>query len=147
MTTEQRYEPGVLKQYEGDGIEVHWEPKLCIHVANCIRALPLVFDPDARPWVNVEAASADELAAAIESCPTGALTYVRTDGSPGEPPESPTRVEPRPNGPIFVRGDVQVIDAAGNVTRRATRLALCRCGQSSNKPYCDLSHRAAGFKA
>jgi len=146
MATEQRHEPDVLKKYEGDGIEVHWEPKLCIHVTSCIRALPDVFDPDARPWIKVEAASADEIAAAIQSCPTGALSYVRTDGAPQETPESPTKVQPRPNGPLFVRGDVQVIDAEGNVTRTATRVVLCRCGQSGNKPYCDLTHRAVGFK-
>jgi uncharacterized Fe-S cluster protein YjdI len=146
MTTEKRYEADVLKQYEGDGIEVHWEPKLCIHVSNCVRSLPHAFNPDARPWVNVEAASADDIAAAIETCPTGALSYVRTDGAPQETPASPTEVQPLPNGPLFVRGDVQMIDPEGNVTRRATRVALCRCGQSSNKPYCDLSHRAAGFR-
>ena len=147
MATEQRHQPDVLKQYEGPGITVHWEPNLCIHVSNCIRAVPGVFKPDARPWVNVEGASADEIAAAIESCPTGALSYLRTDGGPQEAPESPTKVEPRPNGPLFVRGDIEVIDAEGNVTRRATRIALCRCGQSRNKPYCDLSHRAVGFKS
>ena len=146
MTTEERYGADVLKQYEGDGIEVHWGPKLCIHVSNCVRALPQVFNPNARPWVNADAASADDIAAAIESCPTGALSYTRTDGSPQERPASPTEVQPRPNGPLFVRGDVQMIDAEGNVTRKATRVALCRCGQSSNKPYCDLSHRAAGFR-
>jgi uncharacterized Fe-S cluster protein YjdI len=146
MPTEQRHKPDVLKQYAGDGIAVHWEPKLCIYVSNCVRALPRVFDPDARPWVNAEAASADELAAAIESCPTRALSYVRMDGAPQEAPESPTKVQPLPNGPLLVRGDVEVIDAEGNVIRRATRIALCRCGQSSNKPYCDLSHRAVGFK-
>jgi len=115
LTTEQRYEPDVLKQYEGPGITVHWEPKLCIHVSNCIRALPGVFKPDARPWVNVEAASADEIAAAIESCPTGALSYLRTDGGPQEAPESPTKVEPRPNGPLFVRGDIVKIHQNASV--------------------------------
>ena len=84
MTTEQRHEPDVLKKYEGDGIEVHWEPKLCIHVTSCIRALPDVFDPDARPWIKIEAASADELAAAIESCPTGALSYMNRRGAAGD---------------------------------------------------------------
>jgi uncharacterized Fe-S cluster protein YjdI len=146
MTTEQRYTPDVLKRYEAPGITVHWEPKLCIHVSNCIRTLPQVFDPNARPWVNVEAASADKLATAIESCPTGALSYVRTDGAPQEAPESPTKVQPRPNGPLLVRGDIEEIDTDGKVTRRATRIALCRCGQSSNKPYCDLTHRTVGFK-
>jgi uncharacterized Fe-S cluster protein YjdI len=146
MTSEERHKPDVRKKYESSDIVVNWEPKVCIHVSNCVRALPHVFDPNGRPWVNVDAASADEIAAAIESCPTGALSYFRTDGAPQETPESPTKVEPRPNGPLLLRGDIEVIDSAGNVLRRATRAALCRCGQSSNKPYCDLSHRAAGFK-
>jgi uncharacterized Fe-S cluster protein YjdI len=144
---ERRYEPAVLRQYEGDGIVVHWEPRLCIHVASCIRALPDVFDPNARPWVNVTAANADEIAAAVETCPTGALRYERTDGAPQEAPASPATVQPRLNGPLFVRGEVEVVDTQGNVLRQATRLALCRCGASANKPYCDLSHRAVGFKS
>jgi uncharacterized Fe-S cluster protein YjdI len=146
MTTERRYEPDVLKKYDGDGIEVRWEPKLCIHVANCIRALPGVFDPNSRPWINAGAASADEIAAVIETCPTGALSYTRTDGAPQETPNSPTKVQPRRNGPLFVRGDIEIVDAEGTVVRRVTRIALCRCGQSNNKPYCDLSHRAVGFR-
>jgi CDGSH-type Zn-finger protein len=96
--------------------------------------------------VNVSAANADELAAAVESCPTGALTYRRTDGGPQEQPTSPATVEVRRNGPLFVRGEVEVVDAEGNVTRQAQRVALCRCGFSKNKPFCDLSHRAAGFQ-
>ena len=150
MTTEERneirYQPDVLRQYEGNGITVHWEPKLCIHVANCIRALPGVFDPNARPWVNVTAANADEIAEAVESCPTGALRYVRTDGAPQEQAEVPTLIQPRTNGPLFVRGEVEMVDTEGNVVREATRLALCRCGHSENKPYCDLSHRRVGFQ-
>jgi CDGSH-type Zn-finger protein len=35
----------------------------------------------------------------------------------------------------------------GNVVREAARAAFCRCGQSSNKPFCDGTHRAAGFQA
>jgi uncharacterized Fe-S cluster protein YjdI/CDGSH-type Zn-finger protein len=136
----------VLKSYDGDGIVVGWEPKLCIHVANCIRNLPSAFDPNARPWVDVSGANADELASAVESCPTGALTYRRTDGSPQEQPSSPATVEVRSNGPLFVRGDIEVVDAEGTVTRQARRVALCRCGFSNNKPFCDLSHRAAGFQ-
>src|SRR2546428_7067668 len=147
MEAEARHKPDVLRRYEGAGIVVHWEPSLCIHVANCIRALPDVFDPNARPWVRVDAAGAEEIAAAIRSCPTGALRYERTDGAPQETPDVPTTVQPRRNGPLFVRGDIEVINGEGEVIRRATRIAFCRCGQSNNKPYCDLSHRAVGFQA
>jgi uncharacterized Fe-S cluster protein YjdI len=146
MADEARHDPDVLRSYRGDGIAVGWEPKLCIHVANCIRALPHVFDPAARPWVRVDAATADEIARAILACPTGALSFERTDGAPQEAPDEPTTVQPRPNGPLFLRGNIEVIDTSGRVLRTATRMALCRCGHSQNKPYCDLSHRAVGFR-
>jgi uncharacterized Fe-S cluster protein YjdI len=147
MAEEQPYPRGVARVYEGAGIRVGWEPRLCIHTTNCLRFLPQVFDGQTRPWIHPDAAPADAVAYAIERCPSGALTYERTDGGPREDPGETTTVEPRPNGPLFVRGRVQVVDASGEVLRSATRLALCRCGNSQNKPFCDLSHRAAGFQA
>jgi uncharacterized Fe-S cluster protein YjdI len=147
MESERRYAPDVARTYEGEGIRVLWEPKLCIHVANCIRHLPGVFDPQARPWIAATEATAGEIAEAIESCPTGALRYERTDGAPQEIPAVPTTVQPRRNGPLFVRGELQVTDMQRNVTRSATRMALCRCGQSGNKPFCDATHRKIGFQA
>ena len=154
MTTEEtpqqdeaRYKADVVRDYQGDGIVVHWEPSLCIHVASCIRSQPGVFDPNARPWVNITAANAEEIAAAVDTCPTGALRYSRTDGAPVEARGPATTIQPRLNGPLFVHGDIQMVDGQGNTIRKATRLALCRCGGSQNKPYCDLTHRAIGFKS
>jgi uncharacterized Fe-S cluster protein YjdI len=131
--------------YAGGAIEVHWEPRLCIHTRNCVRNLPQVFDPEARPWVVVDAAGADAIAATIETCPTGALHYRRLDGGGQEQPQVDTTVEPRPNGPLFVRGRVRIVGADGEVVREDTRVALCRCGASGNKPFCDGSHRRIGF--
>lgn len=52
-----------------------------------------------------------------------------------------------PDGPILVRGDVEIRDAAGRVVpRRRTTVALCRCGASGIKPFCDGSHKAIGFR-
>ena len=68
-----------------------------------MRGLPRVFDPQARPWVAVDAARADEIARTIETCPTGALHYRRLDGAPDEQPDEQPTVEPRPNGPLYVR--------------------------------------------
>ena len=98
-------------------------------------------------WVVVDAADADAVAAAIESCPTGALRYRRLDGGPQEQPPAETTVEPRQNGPLFVRGAVRIVDPDGRLIREATRVALCRCGASENKPFCDGSHRRVGFTA
>jgi len=114
-------------------------------VRNCVRALPQVFDPEARPWVVVDAADADAVAATIETCPTGALHYRRLDGGREEQPQEDTMVEPRPNGPLFVRGLVRIVGQDGGLIREDTRLALCRCGASENKPFCDGSHRRIGF--
>ena len=145
MTPTPEQERGPSRAYAGDAIEVLWEPRLCIHVRNCVRRLPQVFDPEARPWVVADAADADAVAATIETCPTGALHYRRLDGGREEQPPTETTVEPRPNGPLFVRGSVSVVDPDGRLIREDTRVALCRCGASENKPFCDGSHRRIDF--
>lgn len=53
-----------------------------------------------------------------------------------------------PDGPILVRGDVGIVDDLGQpVPRRRATVALCRCGASTIKPYCDGTHKAIGFTA
>jgi uncharacterized Fe-S cluster protein YjdI/CDGSH-type Zn-finger protein len=138
-------ERGPRRVYRSGAIEVHWEPRFCIHTGNCVRGLGRVFDPAARPWVDVDAADPDAIARTILTCPTGALHFRRLDGGAQEDATAETTVEARPNGPLFVRGRLKIVDADGNVIREDTRLALCRCGASQNKPFCDGSHRRVGF--
>jgi len=138
---------GPSRTYTGEAIEVHWEPRLCIHTQNCVRELPEVFKAEERPWIVVEGADADRIAATVEQCPTGALHYRRLDGGPQELGAEETTVEPRPNGPLFVRGRLRIVGDDGEVIREDTRVALCRCGGSSNKPFCDGTHRRNGFTA
>jgi len=80
------------------------------------------------------------------SCPTGALHFRRLDGGEEEPADSGTSVYARPNGPLFLRGNVGIVDQQGTLLREDTRVALCRCGQSGNKPFCDGTHRKIGFR-
>ncbi|GAV25354.1 divergent 4Fe-4S mono-cluster [Carboxydothermus islandicus] len=61
--------------YKNEEIIVYWDSELCIHSGNCVRALPEVFKPRERPWVKIDAASAEEIARAIDLCPSGALKY------------------------------------------------------------------------
>jgi CDGSH-type Zn-finger protein len=57
-------------------------------------------------------------------------------------------VTPYPDGPLLVRGDVDIVAPDGTVVpRRRRTIALCRCGLSALKPFCDGSHKAAGFRA
>jgi uncharacterized Fe-S cluster protein YjdI/CDGSH-type Zn-finger protein len=143
---EPRYEAGVKKEYANEEIVVTWEPAYCIHVAACIRGLPEVFDPRRRPWVEIDGASADEIAEVVQRCPTGALHFRRLDGGEQEAVPDPPTIEPEPNGPLFIRGKVRIQDAAGRVIREDTRVALCRCGGSSNKPFCDDTHSRIRFR-
>lgn len=134
------------RTYSNDNIEVHWDASRCVHVAACIRALPQVFNPLDRPWVHLDRADADQIAAAIEHCPTGALRYTRPDGTT-ESPSTPTSIVLVDDGPLVVRGDLHLTDANGDTIIRESRLALCRCGGSENRPYCDGTHRRIGFRS
>jgi len=137
---------GRMREYEGEGIVVRYDAARCIHAKECVHGLPDVFDAERRPWVDADASSADQIAAVVCRCPTGALTYDRTDGGPAEVvPESNT-ISASENGPLYVSGDVELTMPDGKV-RRETRLALCRCGKSKNKPYCDDSHYESEFTA
>ena len=137
---------GVTREYARPDIRVHWYASRCIHSAACVRALPTVFDPQRRPWIDLTQGTADEIAAAVERCPTGALKYERADGR-AEPSPDIVQITPVRNGPYFVRGPIEIRDAATGEMRRETRLALCRCGQSKHMPLCDNTHRAIGFRS
>ena len=56
-------------------------------------------------------------------------------------------ITPYPNGPLGVAGPVEIISGTGHTVNRVERTALCRCGHSSNKPYCDGTHAKVGFVA
>jgi uncharacterized Fe-S cluster protein YjdI len=138
--------PPATREYATERITVEWRAERCIHSANCIRALPRVFDPKRRPWVDVEAADADAIAAAVLRCPTGALAFVRHDGGPQEAPDVPTTLTPFRNGPLYVRGDVEVRALDGTPIRAGTRVSLCRCGLARQIPFCDNTCRKEGWR-
>jgi len=139
-----------------------WKPAVCIHSGVCFRGLPQVFDPRRRPWVAIEAGSTEAIVAQVDNCPSGALSYVRNEPASSvssSPPadaaatvpeeidlDAETLVEPLPNGPLVVYGDLVVRDATGTLTRRQKRTTFCRCGGSQNKPFCDGAHRKNGFQ-
>jgi len=144
---EERKRPNVELVYRNDQIAVSWEPKLCIHAGNCFRDLPEVFKPQSRPWISVDAATAEEIAEVVMTCPTGALHFERLDGGPQEPHPEETTIEARHNGPLYVRVQIRILGPGGRLIREDTRLALCRCGHSENKPFCDGTHRRIGFRS
>lgn len=137
----------ITKQYANDDITVVWKPNQCIHSTLCWKGLLEVFDPRKRPWITIDGATAERIMEQVDKCPSGALSYYRnTAGGKPENIDVDTVVEVTPNGPLLVYGNITVKDRDGNETQKHKVTALCRCGASANKPYCDGTHVKIGFK-
>ncbi len=135
----------ITKKYTNDDITVVWQPHVCIHSAICFRGLSKVFNPQKRPWITLENTDSQTIMKQIDECPSGALSYFKNDAEPKEV-ATETIVEPTKNGPLLVYGNISIKDSAGNLTKKHKVTALCRCGASSNKPFCDGSHVKVSFE-
>lgn len=137
-----------IKTYESDAIDVQYDVKRCIHAAECVSRLRAVFDSQKRPWIQLANAPADSIAETIHHCPSGALHYSRKDDKAGEPTPETNTIWLQANGPLYVRGQVTLVKGdETTVIMDETRVALCRCGASRNKPFCDNSHKDIHFEA
>jgi uncharacterized Fe-S cluster protein YjdI/CDGSH-type Zn-finger protein len=143
------------RDYPTDGLTIHWDSTLCIHSGVCAATLPDVFRPRERPWILADAASADDLARTVDTCPSGALRYTR-DGAAVTAPTAeamPTQAAPLPrtsitvhaDGPLEIQGEMTVVASDGTTLRESRRQYFCRCGNSGSKPFCDGSHNRATF--
>ena len=128
------------------GITVYDDRSRCAHFGQCTDRLPAVFRAATEHFVDANAAPAAAVADFVSGCPSGALAYAIGD-SPEviERHEEPS-ITPIVDGPYRVRGDIEIVGADGVAYERLARQALCRCGQSRNKPFCDGSHCYAGFR-
>lgn len=142
-------EKEIIKEYSNnDDITVIWKPKKCIHSGICVATLPKVYDPDAKPWIKPEKAGLKELKSQIERCPSGALDYKLKNGNTEamEKKDNKTKIEVLSKGPLMVHGLLEVTLADGRTELKKRSTAFCRCGASSNKPYCDGTHNDRDFE-
>lgn len=134
------------KQYPGAAITIRYDGQRCQHFEECVRGAPSVFNSASRPWINPDGdTDVEHVAEVIRRCPTGALHYDLADG-PAEQPDPVTTVTADPDGPLLVRGDLRLDCGAAGILSE-TRAALCRCGQSANKPFCDGAHKRTGWRS
>lgn len=139
----------ITKKYSNGEITVVWKPNACIHSTNCWKGLGEVFNPRTRPWINMDGATTDLIVEQVGKCPSGALSIIfneEKESDSGEAVQSETIVEVSPNGPLLVYGNVTVKGTDGSETKRHKVTALCRCGASENKPFCDGTHKKIGFE-
>lgn len=133
-----------VHRYTGERVDVTWDERLCIHFGACVASDGEVFVKGRRPWVVPDAAGPDEVAAIVARCPSGALVAEPRDGATPQPAAANV-IEVQADGPLHAQGDLDVVGAPADMPGVARRAALCRCGLSKLKPFCDNSHRDAGF--
>ena len=136
----------IIKEYpKGDDFTVVWKPGKCIHSEICVKTLPEVYHPGKKPWIRTENASIKALKDQIDRCPSGALTYKESlSEEEGSSADSEALASLIPGGPLMIKGSI-TLENDGETRILEGPTAFCRCGASSNKPFCDGSHRKVGF--
>lgn len=137
--------PDRLDTYEGRNITIHDNSGVCAHRGHCTGNLPNVFKSKGEPWIDPDAADADEIARVIEMCPSGALSYTKDEVLHKDQDRRP-RITVSKDGPYDVVGGPELKDPHGSQPESKEHYTLCRCGRSKNKPFCSGQHQKIGFK-
>jgi CDGSH-type Zn-finger protein len=130
--------------YAGKEIVVLDNRGTCCHYGNCTDRLSAVFHHDGEPFVTADGAPPDAIEKIVRECPSGALGFIR-DGVPYRGEEREPEIFVSHNASYYVRGGIELEGEPMNRGALREHYALCRCGQSKNKPFCDGSHWYAKF--
>jgi CDGSH-type Zn-finger protein len=128
----------------GREITIHDNRGLCAHAARCTENLASVFRLGTEPWIDPDGAPAEEIAAVVGQCPSGALSYTLDDTEHRDRGGSPS-VGFAPGGPYLVSGGVHLVGVDMPDGATEDHYALCRCGASQNKPFCSGRHWDVDF--
>lgn len=131
------------KTFVGDGVVMTDDRSICSHAGFCANRVTTAWemidetaDPDVR----------ERLQGMISRCPSGALDRAPSvTAEPVEPVFEPS-IGVVKDGPLWIRGGVQIEAADGFAYEVRNRVTLCRCGHSSDKPFCDGTHLDIGFR-
>ena len=137
--------PDKRDNYAGKKIVIHDNRSICAHAGRCTDGLPNVFRMKQEPWIDADQASAEEIIATVEKCPSGALSYT-VEGVEHRDRDAQPTVFVSPNGPYVVTGGPQLADTQRGEGASSEHFTLCRCGGSKNKPFCDGTHWYIKFR-
>ncbi len=146
--------PKETVKYTNNEVTVVWKPKVCIHSTICWKGLIEVFNPKEKPWVKINGAATEQIIEQVKKCPSSALSYYFNKEITAEnPPEKKavestgsTKIDVSPNGPYVIKTTCLIVHTDGKEEIKTGTVALCRCGASANKPFCDGSHQKIGFE-
>lgn len=134
------------KDYSGEKIIVHDNRRMCSHSAECLKNLEAVFNLKERPWINPDHATVESVVDTVRKCPSGALSYSIDGVEHRDLADRKPLVIVDRNGPYRIQGGVELVGVE-NWAEGASKehYTLCRCGASSNKPFCDGTHLSIRF--
>lgn len=143
-----------ILKYTNNEVTVVWKPKTCIHSTLCWKGLIEVFNPKEKPWIKIDGATTEKIIEQVRQCPSGALSYyLNAEAAAGEPADkivaesaNIVKIEVAANGPYLIKTECLIVHSDGREETKTGTVALCRCGASGNKPYCDGTHRKIGFE-
>ena len=139
------------KTYSNNEITVIWKPDVCVHSTKCWKASLAVFNPNRKPWIDMSGGTTDEIIKIVNNCPSGALSFKKNNEAaelkvqPVQSQQSQTTVQVSKGGPYLVKGKFVFVGTDGKEEVKEGSIALCRCGSSGNKPFCDGTHRRIDF--
>ena len=131
--------------YPGKAITIHDNRGICSHAGYCTDNLRSVFRQGEEPWIDPEGATVREIIDTIRQCPSGALSYT-VDDIEYRDQDRPPMVTVTKDGPYAVTGGIELVGQATGEGASSEHYALCRCGGSKNKPFCDGTHWHIGFR-
>src|SRR5579859_1341787 len=147
--------PDQLDTYLGQQVTIFDNRGICQHSGLCTDRLPAVFRTNAEPFVAPSGGRMDEIIRAVRDCPSGALGFavdgVEARGQADWGGTRPPAITVTKDGPYRVTGSIPLTEADGGPVQRAQgssreHYALCRCGQSRNKPFCSGMHWYVSFR-
>ncbi len=121
----------ISKTYSAGDIDIVWKPGKCIHAGICVKTFPQVYKPHNKPWITPEGMNTEALINQIDSCPSGALSYIHKDTKENTKAMEHSKVAGK--SPLIV--DIE----------SGKGYAWCACGRSSKQPWCDGSHAGTGI--
>ena len=131
------------KSYEGNRLILTDDKTICVHAGFCVTEKTEIWDL-INETTNSEARA--ELIQMVRNCPSGHLEYLEPLNDLPVEENLPKEIGVIEDGPLYVRGQIEVEAALGQTYEVRNRVTLCRCGASKNKPFCDGMHTEMGFR-
>ncbi|MCF6227510.1 MAG: CDGSH iron-sulfur domain-containing protein [Planctomycetes bacterium] len=136
--------PNKVDSYDGEKVSIQDNRGLCAHAGYCTTNLPSVFKYGEEPWIDPNGASSEEIATVVKQCPAGALA-AQIDGQELSGSNAEQNVAYAPNGPYIFGGGCELDGVEPQKGATGSKKALCRCGKSLNKPFCNGAHHNVNF--